>query len=590
MICANCGSSDASDGLACPDCSEDPVLDGRYALLDIIGRGGAGVTYRARRRSDGELVCVKELAYNRMADFDAQKLFEREAAVLRQLDHPGIPAYVDHFTAGEGKALSLYLVQEYVRGHSLEQEMDAYRYTEFEVLGILDDVAEILTYLEDLRPRVVHRDIKPSNILRRDRDNRLMLVDFGSVKATTQSDGQTIVGTAGYMAPEQAWGTATPQSDFYALGVLGVVLLSRKSPHDLLDSSHQLRWERHVDGAPATRELLSRLLQPDINQRPDSARTIRQWLERARDQVRHGYEAPSSEPQTPREASSSIHVTQGARDPASPAGGGDGDPSKQQRVAIVTSAVAAMAVLGVGVGAMLVLQTDDSSTVPQPVVEVATEPQEQREEEPEPPRCPSGECKSFDTPFKAGLSFGMERQDVIDAAREMGEVEEVEARAVTHSRVSGEDEHAVSLPGSRLLLQTRTAGESSTCHLDLSVDERLSSLSCTIEPLNSLSGHRAATKRVVEALIERYGRVTDNNFGTVVEGSVFNENNSWVWSDDSGRIDVVSRFRRVAGDVERSKLWIEQSTPEHSALVEDARERSLQSFEARQKELESEPL
>jgi serine/threonine protein kinase len=585
MICASCGESVQEHDTSCPSCGDVPVLAGRYLLLNVIGQGGAGVTFRARRLSDRALVCVKELAYNRLADFDAQKLFEREASVLRQLDHPGIPDFVDHFTAGEGKALSLYIVQEYVRGHTLEQEMDAYRYNELEVLGIMDEIAQILDYLEDLRPRVVHRDIKPANIIRRDRDNRLMLVDFGSVKATTQADGQTIVGTAGYMAPEQAWGTATPQSDFYSLGVLGVVLLSRREPHELLDANHRLDWVGHVDCAPATREILGHLLRANPEERPQSAEAVRRGIDRAVDQVKNGWAEPQPEPQStqapPQRALQDSRRGERVQ-------GHQSAQSQSRRAAIIVLIV----VFLVGVGAVLAVAFFSVSRVTSttPSGATSTSAPTTAEPPPEPPQCPSGDCEPISVPFKEGLEFGMDRDAVAAQLEGMGEVRETDPRAVTHRTVSGASEHAVALPGARFVVETQTAGEPSECSFALAVDESLSAASCRLEPMSSLSGHRSAMNRIHSALEERYGNPTDDNFSTVVEGSVFNEKNNWSWSGDGTQLVLTSRFRRVSGEVQESVLSIEQMTNEHRSLVEDAQRRSLESFEERERELESEPL
>ena len=247
MICASCTAT--TDTTPCGACGADPHLDGRYRLDAVLGHGGGGVTYRATRLADGREVCVKELAYHRLQSFEAERLFAREAAILRQLDHPQIPAYLDDFTAGEGRHVGLYLVQELVVGRDLAAEMAARRTTEREVLALLDELLGVLAYLHGLAPPVVHRDLKPGNILRRVADGRLVLVDFGAVKDTVAGSlggGASVAGTFGFMAPEQLHGQATPASDVYAVGVLAVVLLSRRDPADLVDEAQELAWRAHV--------------------------------------------------------------------------------------------------------------------------------------------------------------------------------------------------------------------------------------------------------------------------------------------------------------------------------------------------------
>ncbi len=136
IVCAACGEQTESSE-TCSACGDDPLLDGRYRLEALIGQGASGLTYRATRIDDGLVVAIKELSYRTMQSFEMDKLFRREADVLKQLDHPGIPSYVDDFTVQSGKHLSLYLVQEFVDGESLEAEMEHRRYTESEVLEIL---------------------------------------------------------------------------------------------------------------------------------------------------------------------------------------------------------------------------------------------------------------------------------------------------------------------------------------------------------------------------------------------------------------------------------------------------------------------
>lgn len=587
MICASCGQDNAAETGPCSNCGEDPTLDGRYQLLGIIGQGGAGVTYRARRLSDRDIVCVKELAYNRLADFDAQKMFEREAQVLRQLAHPGIPSYVDHFTAGEGKALSLYLVQEYVQGHTLQEEMDAYRYDEYQVLDILEELTGILEYLGNLRPAVVHRDIKPANIIRRQEDYRLMLVDFGSVKATTQSEGQTIVGTAGYMAPEQTWGTATPSSDYYALGVVGIVLLSRREPHELLDTSHSLRWEAHVECAPTARRLFEKLLHADPSARPASTRVIRQAIRRAKYEVEQGYSAQSG---AHGRASVGADTTSGTGAQASM------EESGNLPIRIILVSVSLGLVIMLAAVMILIMQSTDERVVERvATTETTVETTDSPDSPAEPavesePICPSGACASYDEPFKQGLSFGMSASELSEALPDADSEGWRSGRKVSHRQARGDETHAAPLPGEYLAVDMKTAGEASTCHFYNAVDDGLSAIECRLKPLKSLSSHRAAQNRIKRRLTERYGAPTDTNAGTVAEGGDFKEDYGAYWESGEGRLEFRSRFRRVGSEVRTSEMTILQSTPAHQEVVERVRSESLESFEEHQKELKAEPL
>jgi hypothetical protein len=287
LICAACGEptaipsppgsgeADANpprarpDTTTCATCGADPRLAGRYRLDAIVGRGASGVTYRATRLLDGVSVAVKEMAL-RHADPDQQRLVDREVQVLRQLSHPQIPKYLEHFDAGIGRHRHLYLVSEFVEGRTLLEEMGQRRYTEAEVLALVREVLGILVYLQDLRPPVIHRDLKPGNLMRRAGDGRLVLIDFGSVRDAVEDSvvgGRTIAGTFGYMAPEQYRGVAKPATDLYAVGVIALVLLTRREPDELVET-----WRRHVVAAPATIAFLEALVATDLADRPADAR------------------------------------------------------------------------------------------------------------------------------------------------------------------------------------------------------------------------------------------------------------------------------------------------------------------------------
>ena len=286
QLCAACGAS-LPTRLAdnCAVCGKDPLLQGRYLLIDTVGRGAAGITYRAVEVDSGRRVAIKEMAYRHANSIKALELFEREATVLQQTSHPGIPEYLEHFEAGDGKARALYLVQEFLEGQTLAEESSGRRYTEDEVLGIVDELLEILTYLHALRPRIIHRDLKPENVMRRASDGKLVLIDFGSVRDAVKDPelgGSTVAGTFGYMAPEQFRGVAEPGTDLYAVGALAVNLLTRREPHQMLGPTGSLDWRRHVQVSDGTLSVLNTLLAPDIRNRAADATATRQQVARAR--------------------------------------------------------------------------------------------------------------------------------------------------------------------------------------------------------------------------------------------------------------------------------------------------------------------
>lgn len=285
MICSGCASTVALVTSQCPSCGDDPLLAGRYSLVEVLGHGGMGTTYRARCVVSGRVVAVKEFPLRASDAPKKRELFLREAQVLRQLHHPAIPRWLDQFEAGRGKHRALYLIREFVEGRDLAREMLEHRYSSAEVLDIVDELLGLLSYLHSLSPPIIHRDLKPANVLRRTVDGRLMLVDFGAVRDVVQDSdlgGSTITGTFGYMAPEQFRGDAVPATDLYGVGALAVCLLTRREPHTLLGNTGRLEWQAHTRVDPVLGTLLNRLLESDPEKRPTNAAHVRRWINSVR--------------------------------------------------------------------------------------------------------------------------------------------------------------------------------------------------------------------------------------------------------------------------------------------------------------------
>ena len=181
----------------------------RYEVQQQLAKKAGRRTLLARNLETQELVIVKLLSFGSDFEWDALKLFEREAETLKALNHPSIPRYLDFFELDSPNSKGFALVQTYVEGKSLEEHLKAGRsFSESEVHLLAKAVLEILIYLHGQQPSVIHRDIKPSNILLADRGNsvgQVYLVDFGSVQTLAVKEGGTItvVGTYGYMPPEQ---------------------------------------------------------------------------------------------------------------------------------------------------------------------------------------------------------------------------------------------------------------------------------------------------------------------------------------------------------------------------------------------------
>ncbi|MBW4493748.1 MAG: serine/threonine protein kinase [Oscillatoria princeps RMCB-10] len=254
------------------------LLQGRYQLQKSLGYSAGRQTWLALELSENppKQAIVKLLAFSPEMQWDEFKLFEREAQVLQNLDHPRIPKYRDYFSidkdAGEGLCW-FGLVQDFIAGKSLQQMLDeGERFTETQVRSIATQVLDILIQLHGLNPPVLHRDIKPSNLIL-GADEQVYLVDFGAVSDPTAVEGATftVVGTAGYAPLEQFWGKAVPASDLYALGATLIHLLTGISPSDLPQSNLRIQFQDRVSLDARFCRWIESLTEPDLNCRFSSA-------------------------------------------------------------------------------------------------------------------------------------------------------------------------------------------------------------------------------------------------------------------------------------------------------------------------------
>ena len=251
------------------------IVQGRYRIDNILGQGGIGITYAAEDLQTGDRVALKALSLRRMNEWKVLELFEREAKVLSQLTHPAIPRYLDYFQIDRDRDRDFYIVQQLVEGRSLAQEIaNGWHGTEADIKQIAEHVLDILIYLHELKPPVVHRDIKPQNIILQP-DRKIAIVDFGAVQDTyrnTQIGGSTIVGTYGYMPPEQFRGKAVPATDLYALGATILFLLTGRSPADLPEIRFKINFRDSVNISSSFADWLDKMIEPAIEDRFNSAR------------------------------------------------------------------------------------------------------------------------------------------------------------------------------------------------------------------------------------------------------------------------------------------------------------------------------
>jgi len=250
------------------------VIDGRYRILQPLGQGSSGTTYAAEVLGSGHTIALKELSLRGLQDWKKIELFEREARILKTLNHPAIPQYIDFFQVDTADNRWFYLAQDLAEGTSLADWVEGGgRVDEAEARRIATEVLKVLVYLHGLNPPVVHRDIKPQNLIRRD-DGHIYLVDFGAVQTVYRDSlrqGSTVVGTYGYMAPEQFRGQAVPATDLYSLGATLLFLLTHQSPADLPQERLRINFRPYVAVSAAFADWLDRLIDPLVEDRFASA-------------------------------------------------------------------------------------------------------------------------------------------------------------------------------------------------------------------------------------------------------------------------------------------------------------------------------
>jgi CHASE2 domain-containing sensor protein/tRNA A-37 threonylcarbamoyl transferase component Bud32 len=257
------------------------ILGGRYKIVKVLGSGGFSETYIAEdtHRPGNPRCVVKQLkpANTKSTGLQlARRLFNSEAQTLEKLGtHPQIPQLLAYFEQDE----EFYLVQEYIVGHPLSQELlSGQSLLENTVIETLRDLLQTLAFVHE--NQVIHRDIKPSNIIRRHSDWKLVLIDFGAVKDVSAPPMEnqehtpfTIgIGTKGYAPNEQCFGRPQYSSDIYAVGMIGIKALTGISPHEFQrDSEGELKWQDKVEVSQPLAVILSKMVLEDYKQRYQSA-------------------------------------------------------------------------------------------------------------------------------------------------------------------------------------------------------------------------------------------------------------------------------------------------------------------------------
>ncbi len=262
----------------------DRLLGGRYQIIATLGSGGFSQTYVAEdtHRPGNPKCAVKHLQpANSNQNFlhSARRLFESEAETLEKLGHHDrIPRLLAYFEENQ----EFYLVQEFIQGQLLTDKLQPHqRWTENQVWEFIQEVLEILVFIHS--QGFIHRDIKPSNIIQRQQDNKLVLVDFGSVKqnwtqllsltANIEMPATVGIGTPGYMPMEQARGRPRPSSDIYALGAIATQALTGLYPMQLEEDfeTGELLWQQKAQVSNALALIITKMVRYHFKDRYETA-------------------------------------------------------------------------------------------------------------------------------------------------------------------------------------------------------------------------------------------------------------------------------------------------------------------------------
>jgi serine/threonine protein kinase len=266
----------------CQNCGTKLLLKDRYQAIQLIGQGGFGRTFLAvdRDRPAQRNCTIKQLFYQAQNAQKASELFAQEAIRLNELGiHPQIPQLLAYFTQDNQQ----YLVQEFISGQNLAQILASEgTFKENQIRDLLHNLLPVLEFVHSRQ--VIHRDIKPENIIQRV-DRELILVDFGAAKfatGTALAKTGTTIGSAEFVAPEQARGKAVFASDLYSLGVTCIYLLTGISPFELYDlGENKWIWRDYLVDNPVSDRLgniLDQMIANAINHRYQTATEIIQNL------------------------------------------------------------------------------------------------------------------------------------------------------------------------------------------------------------------------------------------------------------------------------------------------------------------------
>ncbi|MFN5953001.1 MAG: protein kinase domain-containing protein [Dolichospermum sp.] len=267
------------------------IIDGRYHIIQNLGKGGFGTTFLAEdTKRPGNPFCVVKQFTPASTDPATltilKRLFDQEAAMLETLGkHDQIPQLLAHIEEYQ----KFYIVQEYIKGNDLSDELTSgQKMSESDVIQLLIEILEVLEFVH--KYKVIHRDIKPDNIRRRHSDNKIVLIDFGAVKEVrtqlVNKQGQitstVIIGTPGYMPLEQQRGKPQLSSDIYAVGIIAIQAITGLLPDKLEEDikTGEIIWRKYANVSPKLATVLDKMVSYDFRNRYPTAKEALQAVKK----------------------------------------------------------------------------------------------------------------------------------------------------------------------------------------------------------------------------------------------------------------------------------------------------------------------
>jgi len=293
--CPNCKTENSDTAKFCCDCGkflmiprsearteplpEGDILEGRYIIKNLIKSGGMAAIYRAEDKHLGKICAIKELLAHWSKSKQEKEYmimrFRSEAKLLSELHHESLPRVSDYFTYNE----QYYLVMDFIDGDDLDSILlkegkSGLPYEQVINWGV--QICNVLEYLHTCNPPVIYRDLKPGNIMIRAGDRKLFLIDFGIAYAIEQNGSpRTMIGTMGYIAPEQYMGRPVIESDLYSLGATLYHLFTGLMPVPFTYKSIR----ESVPSIPSYLDrVISRSLELEVEKRFHTAREMKMAL------------------------------------------------------------------------------------------------------------------------------------------------------------------------------------------------------------------------------------------------------------------------------------------------------------------------